>query len=270
MNNPLVSVLMPAYNAEKYIAEAIESVLDQSYKDFELIIADDTSTDSTWEIISLYKKKDVRIVAVRNENNLYIAGNRNKLLSMSKGKYIAWQDSDDISYGRRLERQVKFMEKNKEVGICGGYLDFYFNGKVIERRRYSKLDSRLRRRIFRQSPVAQPASMIRKECFDKVGLFNLDYPPAEDIDMSFRIGSFYKFANISFPLIKYRLHYKSATSKKLKVIMLTTLKIRFKNLKNKAYKFSLVDVLYQIATVCALLLPPLFVYYTFRKHRRII
>ena len=270
MKKPLVSVLMPAYNAEKYIVEAIESILDQTYKNFELIIADDLSTDKTWNIICNYKKIDNRIIAIKNKKNLYIAGNRNKLLSLAKGEYIAWQDADDISYRKRLERQVKFMEKNKDVGICGGYLDFYFNGKVIERRRYSKLDSRLRRRIFRQSPVAQPASIIKKECFDKVGLFDLNYPPAEDIDMSFRIGSYYKLANISFPLIKYRLHYKSATSQKLKLIMLTTLKIRFKNINNKAYRFSLVDIVYQIATVCALLLPPLLVYYTFRKYRRIV
>ena len=120
MKKPLVSVLMPAYNAEKYIAEAIESILNQTYENFELIIADDASTDKTWSIICNYNNNDKRIVAVRNNKNLYIAGNRNKLVSLARGKYIAWQDADDISYRKRLERQVNLWKKTRMLGFVGG------------------------------------------------------------------------------------------------------------------------------------------------------
>jgi len=259
MGSPLVSVLMPAYNSEKYIAEAIESILNQTYKNIELIIVDDASLDSTWHIISEFKRKDSRIVAVRNETNLYIAENRNKAISLANGKYIAWQDSDDVSYSHRIEKQVEFMEANPEVGICGGFLDFYFNNEIVEHRKYFYSDKKLRKTVFRQSPVAQPTAIIRKECIDKVGMFNAEYPPAEDLDMSFRIGTHYKFANLQLPLIKYRVHLKSATSQKFKIIMLTTLKIRFKNIKNKAYRF----------TLLALGLPPIYVYRTFRRFRNL-
>ena len=99
---------MPAYNAEKYISEAIKSILNQTFKDFEFIIIDDGSIDRTWKIIQKYAKKDDRVIALKNEKNLGIAVNRNKLVSMARGKYIIWQDSDDISLPYRIEKQYNF------------------------------------------------------------------------------------------------------------------------------------------------------------------
>ena len=269
MTDPLVSVLMPAYNAEKYITEAIESILNQTFKDFEFIIIDDASTDKTWNIINKFKNKDSRIMAIRNAKNLYIAGNRNKTLSFAKGKYVVWQDADDISYNYRLEKQVEFMENNQDVGICGGYLDSFTDGKITDTRKYYLDDKILRGKIFRQSPVAQPASIIRKECFNRVGLYNPQYPPAEDIDMSFKIGTYYKFANLPTSLIKYREHPKSATFKKFSKIILITLKIRVGNVFNKAYNFSVIDFFYQIATLFCFLLPSQTVLLVFKKFRKI-
>ncbi len=267
MNNLLVSVLMPAYNAEEYIVEAIESILNQSYKDFELIISDDDSTDRTWDIICSYKNKDQRIIAVKNESNLNIAGNRNKLLSLAKGKYIVWQDADDVSYPYRLEKQVEFMENNEQVGICGGYLDLYANNKFFVTRKYFRKDKALRQKIFKQSPIAQPASIVRAECYKVVGLYNESFPPAEDIDMSFRIGTKYKFANLPVSLIKYRLHSNSATTKKLRYIIWVTLKVRLRYVFNKSYSFSFIDLFYQVVTLFAILLPIDLIFVLFRIFR---
>lgn len=243
---PLVSVLMPAYNAEKYIAEAIESILSQTFTDFELIISDDASTDATWNIIQKYKEKDKRIIINKNKENLYIAENRNLLVKLAKGKYIAWQDADDISLPNRIKNQYELMEKDSSLGIVGGYLQFFDDYGVKSIRKYKTDDSSLRSNIFKYSPVAQPTAMIRKECFDKVGLYNPEYPPAEDIDMSFRIGALYKFANLPEITLKYREHHSSATFKKLKKIELSTLKIRWENNNKNGYKMNLVDKIYNV------------------------
>ncbi|MCA9308097.1 glycosyltransferase family 2 protein, partial [candidate division WWE3 bacterium] len=123
--NPLVSVITPAYNVEHVLEETIKSVLNQTYNNFEFIILDDASPDNTWQIIQKWAKKDKRIIPVKNEINLYIAENRNKGLLLAKGKYIVWQDADDISVSSRIEKQVEFMEQNPDVAICGGYLQSF-------------------------------------------------------------------------------------------------------------------------------------------------
>ncbi len=269
MDNPKVSVIIPVYNAEKYIGEAVDSILRQTFKDFEIIILDDASTDKTPEIISSYK--DDRIKVYRNEKNLYIAGNRNKGVALSKGKYIMWQDADDISMPDRMEVQYNLMESNPKIGICGSYLEIFDEGGTSHIRKYKTNDKEVRRTIFRYSPVAQPSAMIRKECFDKFGLYSLDMPPAEDIEMSFRIGQEYEFANIPRPLIRYRVHNKSATFAKLKQTENNTLitRQRFKN--NLAYNYTFNDSVYNLIQKITLdLMPSEFRIHLFNFIRRFI
>lgn len=254
--NPKISVLMPAYNSEKYIADAIESIINQTFRDFEFIVFDDCSSDKTWDIITKYARNDSRIKADLNEHNLGIAGNRNKLISAARGKYIAWQDSDDISFPDRLDHQYLFLEEHSEVGIVGGYLQFFGNSGVSSLRIYHADDARLRSRIFRYSPVAQPAAMIRRRCFEEFGVYDLRYPPAEDIDMSFRIGQKYNFANLPQAVLRYREHSHSATFTKLKKIELSTLEIRMKFFRNPAYKPTLLDVIYNIGQFLSIFMIP--------------
>ena len=256
LNNPKISVLMPAYNAEKYIGEAVESILNQTFKDFELIIIDDCSTDKTWEIIQDYAKKDNRIVPLKNEKNLGIAGNRNLLIKLARGKYIVWQDADDISMLYRLEHQYNLMEKNEEVGICGGYLQFFDNKGITSIRKYKENDKELRKTIFRYSPVAQPGAIIRKSILDEMGNYDLDYPPAEDLDMSFRIGRKYKFANLPEIVIKYRENDNNSTFTKLKTIELKTISIRLKYADNKFYKMTLGDHFYSVLQYISVFIVP--------------
>lgn len=239
-----ITVLMPAYNAEKYIAQAIESILNQTFMHFDFIICDDCSTDNTWQIIQNYAAKDNRIKPVKNETNLGIAGNRNKLLSMATGDYIVWQDADDISMRYRIELQYHFMEQHPEVGIAGGWLQF-FNGKGdCGIRKYSEDDKSLRSKIFRYSPVAQPAAILRKKSVDEAGWYDLNYPPSEDLDMSFRIGKNYQFANIAKVLIKYRENSTSATFSKLKTMELHAIEIRWKYARTGNYSMTFTDKIY--------------------------
>ena len=253
----MVSVITPAYNAEKYIAESIESILNQTFGDFELIIIDDCSTDKTYDIISEYAKKDSRIIALKNEKNLGIAGNRNKGISLARGKYVVWQDADDISVPTRIEKQFDFMESHPEVGIVGGFLEFFEDKKGMTGiRKYSDDDKELRKNIFRFSPVAQPSAMIRKNILDEVGEYDLRYPPAEDIDMSFRIGEKSKFFNIQEVLLRYREHPTSATFTRLKKIERSTLEIRKKFANSSAYTMTLFDRIYNFLQRITLYMMP--------------
>jgi len=268
MKKVKVSVVTPAYNAEKFLPEAIESILNQSYQNFEYIVIDDCSIDKTRKIIQHYGKKDKRIIAVSNEKNLGIAGNRNKGVSLAKGEYLIWQDADDISLPRRIERQVAFMDRHPKVGICGGFLQFFDQSGLRERRKYASDDKTLRSKIFRYSPVAQPAAIIRKKCLDEAGEYDLNYPPAEDIDMSFRIGRKYHFANLQETVIYYREHLNSATFRKLKIMELNTLKIRRKYVKGWGYKMTLADTVYNILQFYSIfIIPPKWKIWLFNKIR---
>ena len=125
---PKISVIMPAYNAEQYISEAIESILGQTFADFEFIIIDDGSSDSTSGIIASYK--DSRIRYFRNEKNLGIVGALNRGLALAAGEYIARMDADDISLPERFQTQCAYMEKHPDVGVCGTAIKVF--GKNME------------------------------------------------------------------------------------------------------------------------------------------
>ena len=246
---------MPAYNAEKYIGEAIESILNQTFKEFEFIIIDDCSTDGTWGIIQKYAAKDPRIVPLQNEKNLSISPTRNKLIGLSKGKYVVWQDADDISIPYRLEHQYKYMEEHLEVGISAGYLHYFNENGMGNIRKYAPDDTTLRSKIFRYSPCAQPAAIIRRECFKKVGLFPMASPVAEDLAMSFQIGTQYKFGNIQEVLIKYRETDTGVTYTKLRIMELYTIFLRYRFAGN-GYTMTLGDKVYTLVQYFSVFLIP--------------
>lgn len=239
---PLVSVLMAAYNAEAYVAASIESILNQSLSSFELIVSDDCSTDRTWEIAQGYAEGDVRVRVVKTPRNLGIAGNRNSLVGLAQADFIAWQDADDVSLPERLAIQLDVMNADPSIGICGGGLQFFSDKRGdFSKRLYATDDATLRKMIFRYSPVAQPAAMIRREVFRKVGHYDLRLPPAEDIDMSFRIGEHWKFANVASVVVRYREHPNSATFTRLSTIERNTIAIRNRFSKSPAYSMSAFD-----------------------------
>ena len=118
MSSPAISVIMSVYNDEKYLAKSIESILNQTYSDFEFIIINDGSTDKSMEIIDRYKNEDKRVVVV-NQENMGLTKSLNKAIKLSKGKYIARMDSDDISVSNRLEKQIEFLKHNKDYALVG-------------------------------------------------------------------------------------------------------------------------------------------------------
>lgn len=257
VSSPIISVVIPAYNAEHTLCEAIESILEQTFQHFEIIVIDDCSTDDTYSLMENYAKLDSRVRIYRNDKNLGIAGNRNKGLSIVCGKYLVWQDADDISYPKRLAVQLNFMEENPSVGIVGGDMDIFNGLSITAKRVYPRDDAGIRKCIFRFSPIAQPAAMIRMEVYKSVGNYDLKLPPAEDLDMTFRIGENHKLANVKETVIKYREIESSATFTNLKKMELSTIKIRKRYLWSVDYPSNISDKLYCLLHYCSVwIIPP--------------
>ena len=132
-NEALVSIVMPAYNAEKYIGAAIDSVIAQTYQNWELIVVDDCSTDNTAEIVTEYMKKDERIKYHKLEKNSGAAVARNTAVEIAQGKYMAFLDSDDVWFPEKLSKQIYFMEENNYIFTCTSYTKIDEEGKYLNR-----------------------------------------------------------------------------------------------------------------------------------------
>lgn len=260
---------MPAYNSEKFIGKAIKSILNQTYKNYEFIIIDDCSTDKTLDVIKKYSAKDKRIKFEKNKKNLGIAGNRNRLIELSRGKYIAWQDADDLSIKERIEKEVSFMEKNPSVGICGGFLECFNRKGVSGIRYYSPNDIYLRKHIFRMSPVAQPSSIIRSNVIKELGKYDVSLSSAEDLDMSFRIGSVSKFANLQEIVLKYREHDQSNTFRQLNKQIQDTLTVRWRYRHSIGYRMNAIDLFFVLISKFMQIFPKIFVISIFKIYKNI-
>ena len=209
MSKPLISVVLSVYNGEKYLADAVESILKQTYQNFEFIIIDDGSTDGSLEIIRSYD--DERIMFISRENKGLIAS-LNGGIEQAKGKYIARMDADDISLSSRFEEQVVFMEMHEEVGICGTAI-IGFGEEMKERiSTYATEDRRLKSELLFSSVFAHPTVMMRKELMDKYNLrYEKEFLHAEDFALWSRMAQHTKFSNLKKPLLKYRVLKESIT-----------------------------------------------------------
>lgn len=244
---PKVSVLMPAYNAELYIGEAIDSILAQTYTDYECIIIDDGSSDRTREIIQQYASKDERIVAVQNEQNLRICKTLNKWIHLAKWVYIARMDADDICFPERLQLQVDFMNADLSVGIVWWNMDIMDeSGTVYSSRTYHQTDAEIRKHIFRYSPFCHPATMIRKSVLLMSGLYNESWIYAEDYDLYFRIWQFSSFSNLTETLLKYRILDNGMTWSKSKYMENCTQYVKLKAIFEYGYVMSYSDKVYTL------------------------
>ena len=269
MSNPKISVIMPAYNVEKYIAEAIESILNQTFKDFEFIIIDDGSTDRTWEIIQEYSKKDSRIIAFKNKRNLKICKTLNKGIEIARGKYIARMDADDWSYPDRLEKQYKFMEENPEIVISGGTMEVC-NEKmeVLNQRKYNLSDEAIRKKLFRYSPFCHPCTIYKKRVAKKMGGYNEYLFDAEDYDFYFRLGLYGKFGNLPDVIFKLRTRSQSVSQARLRRQEKLTLYIRVKAVMEYGYKMTAVDKLYFLGQYLSIFtIPPKIKFWLFNLMR---
>jgi glycosyltransferase involved in cell wall biosynthesis len=203
MHKPLVSVLMPVYNGEKYLIAAVNSILNQNYENIELIIINDGSVDSTEKIISKYK--DSRIIYIKNEKNLGLVQTLNNGFNLCKGKYIARMDCDDISFTERLAKQVNFMESNIEYGMCGTQY-VHLNTSRQPHKIGAQLisDFEIKLGINSLNCFCHGAIMFRTTFLKENKLNYLqEYSPYEDYELWTRITQMTKVANLSEVLYAY-------------------------------------------------------------------
>lgn len=210
---PIISVIMPVYNSENYIRETIESILDQSYKDFELLILNDNSSDNSLKIIKQYQEKDSRIIVINKEKNVGPANLRNEGFRLSKGGFIALMDADDIALPTRFEKQVAVLEKNPEIGVCGTWFTF-FGAKKNKVIRHSENHDAIKISFLHSCGIGNPTVMLRKEML--FGLeFDNDFVPVEDYDLWSRLLEKTKFHNIQESLLNYRQHENNISKTKI-------------------------------------------------------
>jgi glycosyltransferase involved in cell wall biosynthesis len=210
-----VSAIILTYNRAQVLTEAIDSVLDQTFKDFELIVVDNYSSDNTESIVASYTDKRIRYF--KNQNNGFMGINRNFGIEKSGGEYIAFLDDDDLWLPEKLEKQVELLDSNKALGLV--YSDSYMmdiNGNLAENtyfhdRRPVRGDAFVE--LLQYDPVPMLTALIRKEVLDRVGLFNPRYRIALDYDLWLRIAEHYPIDFIEQPLAKYRVHAESGYQK---------------------------------------------------------
>ncbi|QJD97556.1 glycosyltransferase [Mucilaginibacter robiniae] len=200
---PKLSVILPVYNTEKYIKEAVDSILNQTYKDFELIVLNDASTDGTLGILQQYQ--DTRLKVITNEQNLKVVKTLNKGLDLAQGEYIARMDADDISHPQRFEKQIQFLEQHPDVDFVGSWVQTF--GSESNIMRAATEHEHIKVRLFFLNPIFHPVVMFRRESFEKHGLrYDEHFTNAEDYGMWVKAIDHIKFANVPEILLKYRVH----------------------------------------------------------------
>ena len=230
-HSPLVSIILPAYNAEKYIREAINSILAQTLTDFELIILDDGSADNTAKIIKSYT--DDRIRYYRNNRNLGVAKSLNIGLEKSRGQYIARMDADDVSVTSRLEVQVGFLKKNPQIDICGSWFK-----TIGEQSRFIKKYptgwENIKCELLFGCPIAHPTVMMRRSALQKKRLrYDGAVLHAEDYDLWARASKFLRIDNIPIPLLTRRVgkdNRSLVNAEELNISVNQTLRSQLENL----------------------------------------
>ena len=231
MSSLPISVIMPVYNSENCLREAIDSILNQTFRDFELVIVDDCSIDSSAAIIEEYKKIDPRVVAYRQQKNNGIAAARNKGLQLSIGEYIAFMDSDDISMPDRLEKQYRFIEFHPEVGVLGGCAEIVDGiGNHIETLYFPETSFEISWSMCFYDPIINPTVMMKRDVALDAGGFHdsreseMEYYP-EDYDLWVRLSEKTNFYNLHDLLLKLRKHDSNITKTRMESTIKNSLKI---------------------------------------------
>lgn len=209
-----ISVVTSIYNGEKYIGETIESIIHQTFTDWEYIIIDNASTDASAEIIESYAKRDSRIRFYRNRENIGISANLNQCLDLASGKYIARTDADDLSYPERLQKQFQYMKEHPEVSLLGCRADIWNNGVSSRPRKKEFMNYNCNETRFALPFVDFiPASsfFVRKEVLDKFCIRYRPYIYAEDFAYLLDILKHGEIISLAEPLIVYRVYETQVT-----------------------------------------------------------
>ncbi len=207
---PAISVILPAYNAEKYIRESLESILSQTFSDFEFIIINNGSTDSTVSIVQSYS--DPRIKLINNSENLGLIASLNLGLQAARGKYIARMDHDDISYPTRFEKEHAYLESHPDIVIVGTWSTIIDpSGNVIKIHKNSLRHNVIKYELLFGNSITHPSIMMRRKEILELGGYDPQWINTEDYNLYSRAVKKYELTNLPEPLLYYRVHGGSLT-----------------------------------------------------------
>ena len=213
VRTPRVSVLVPAFNAERFLAEALDSLTSQTFTDIEIIVVNDGSTDTSGELAERHAAADDRI-RVFHQDNAGVCAALNKAASMARGDLIARLDADDISSPDRLEKQVAFMDANPAVVCCGSAMRYIDErGAELRRRTFALTNAEIQGRIIDRGCYAHSAVIYRRAAFESVGGYRSPFDSVEDLDLFLRLSETGEMANLPDHLCAYRLHASQVTHK---------------------------------------------------------
>ena len=238
---PLISVIIPVYNGNGYLPAALLSILNQTYKNLEIIVIDDGSTDNSYEIMKNFAKEDKRLRIFKNPKNLNISHTLNRGIKLAKGQYLARMDADDVALPHRLEKQIKYLLDHPEVVIVGGQCQTIdITGKVIGRKHFPRTDKQIRDALYTTNPIQHPTAVINRALLPKnFTWYNAVLPPAEDYDLFFRLGSYGQYHNLKSMVLQYRQYLGSSTFKNPVKTFSATLKVRHLAVTKYGYQPSL-------------------------------
>ncbi|MDD5680055.1 MAG: glycosyltransferase [Candidatus Omnitrophica bacterium] len=195
-----ISVIIPTYNRANYICNAIDSVLAQTYKDFEIIVVDDGSTDNTKEILRQYDDK----IRYFYQDNRGVSVSRNKGMREANGEYVAFLDSDDIWMPNKLERQISYMDSNPDIGLTYSFARYYSKDENYEKIRPKSIAITIKDMIETDAVLPTSTVMLRKKCLDCVGFFDESMFGMEDFDFWFRVAERFPINFISDIMVHVR------------------------------------------------------------------
>jgi glycosyltransferase involved in cell wall biosynthesis len=209
-----LSVLMPVRNGEKYLGEAIESTLAQTFTDFELLVLDDGSSDSTRDILASYARRDPRVRVIAREQKGLVAS-LNELLSHAQGQFVARMDADDICLRDRFARQVQFLRDHRDVVCVGGNVDVIDDeGRFLTTFHYARDDEEIQEaNLIGRTSICHPSAVMRREALLSVHGYDDEFALAEDLDLWLRLGEVGKLANVEETVLRYRFHSSSVSER---------------------------------------------------------
>jgi glycosyltransferase involved in cell wall biosynthesis len=226
---PRVSVVMPVYNGEKYLDESIKSILNQTFRDFEFIILNDGSFDSTPRLLADYAARDPRLIVHHFASNQGLPSILNFGIRQARGEYIARMDMDDVSLPERFENQVRFLDSHDDVAVVGTGVRFIDDqGNAIEEVHHPADHDLIKWYLCFYNPIAHPSVMIRKTFFEQVGGYNKILRRSQDYDLWWRLSMEYQLANLDGVYILLRQHHKQASTVYRNEQVLSAIKISSK------------------------------------------
>jgi glycosyltransferase involved in cell wall biosynthesis len=253
---PIVSVIMPVYNAGEFLVRAIESIRKQTVADFEFLIIDDGSTDDSWTIIKRFAKRDARIRKFRNKKNIGIVKSLNALIPKTKGRFVARMDADDISLPNRFDKQIAYLESNPQLVACGGQ-EHIMNerGRTIAEKYFPTEEKTCYNMIANIMVIQPPVLMARGDIFRKLRYSNHTFKN-DDISMHFKLLEQGGFGNVDEVIFKYRKRETSLTHKDPKHVFFLALLVRLNAIKNYGYAPSFWNLLLlAVETMTVFILP---------------